>query len=89
MGTARSRSGDVPVREGKRERPEITILRHGRVIFEALELDHIKSTGFNKEVKRLDLPDANWNRYRVHSGADYTHPTNGGGAVRAPGEGRR
>ena len=44
----------------KAERPEITMLSHGLAIFDALqpELDQIESTGFNRELKRLDLPDA-------------------------------
>ena len=57
----------------KAERPEITMLRHGLAIFDALELDQIKSTRFNQELKRLDLPDAKWTRYRGPSGIEYAH----------------
>lgn len=58
----------------KAERPEITMIWHGLVIFETLELDQIKSTQFNRELLRLDLPDARWTRYRGPSGTDYAHP---------------
>ena len=58
----------------KAERPEIAMLRHGLAIFDALELDQIKSTRFNQELKRLDLPDARWTRYRGPSGIEYAHP---------------
>jgi len=56
------------------ERPEIVMVRHGLVIFDALEIDPIRSTRFNQELKRLDLPDARWTRYRGPSGTDYAHP---------------
>jgi hypothetical protein len=57
----------------KSERPEITMVRHGLVIFEALGLDQIGSVRFNRELKRLDLPDAKWTRYRGPSGGEYAH----------------
>jgi hypothetical protein len=57
----------------KSERPEITMVRHGLVIFEALGLDQIGSVRFNKELRRLDLPDAKWTRYRGSSGGEYAH----------------
>jgi hypothetical protein len=50
------------------ERPQITILRHGLAIFEALGVDQIYSRTFNRELKQLDLPDARWTRYRGASG---------------------
>src|SRR5262249_39250180 len=56
------------------ERPEITIIRHGLVIFDALGVDQIGSIGFNKELRQLDLPDARWIRYRGASGMEYAHP---------------
>jgi hypothetical protein len=60
----------------KAERPQITMLRHGLAIFDALEpeLDQIKSTLFNQELKRLDVPDARWTRYCGPGGTDYAHP---------------
>jgi Protein of unknown function (DUF3631) len=58
----------------KAKRPHIAILRHGLEIFSALELEQIASTKFNKELRRLDLPDARWTRYRGANGADYPHP---------------
>src|SRR5262249_32219437 len=58
----------------KAERPHVTIVRHGLAIFEALELDQISSVRFNKELRRLDLPDAKWTHYRGPKGADYPHP---------------
>ena len=58
----------------KSERPELTVVRHGLVIFEAFGFEEIGSVRFNRELKRLDLPDAKWTRYRGPSGTDYTHP---------------
>ena len=60
----------------KAERPEIAMIRHGLELFDILEpeLDQIKSTRFNQELKRLDLSDARWTRYRGPSGMDYAHP---------------
>lgn len=58
----------------KAERPQITMIRHGLVIFETLDLDQIGSVQFNKELRQLDLPDAKWTRYRGPSGTDYAHP---------------
>jgi hypothetical protein len=58
------------------ERPEIVMLRHGLLIFETLGVDTIKSTLFNRELKRLDLPDAKlWVRYCGASGLEgFPHP---------------
>jgi Protein of unknown function (DUF3631) len=58
----------------KAERPQIIIIRHGLLIFDVFELDQISSVRFNRELLRLDLPDARWNQYRGASGADYAHP---------------
>jgi hypothetical protein len=58
----------------KAERPQITLLRHGLAVFDAHALDQIRSTRFNQELKRLDLPDARWTRYRGPSGTEYAHP---------------
>jgi hypothetical protein len=58
----------------KAERPKIIMIRHGLVIFDAFELEQIGSVQFNREVRRLDLPDARWNQYRGASGADTAHP---------------
>jgi hypothetical protein len=56
------------------ERPQITMIRHGLAIFEILEQELIESVRFNRELKRLDLPDAKWTRYRGASGTDHAHP---------------
>jgi Protein of unknown function (DUF3631) len=56
------------------ERPHITMVPHGLAIFDALEIDQIGTVQFNRELKRLDLPDAKWTRYRGASGMDYPHP---------------
>jgi len=59
------------------ERPQITMVRHGLdAIFDTKsdELGQIDSHDFNKELRRLDLPDAKWTRYRGPSGTEYTHP---------------
>jgi hypothetical protein len=53
--------------------PQYIIVRHGIVIFEALGVELIGSVRFNVELKRLDLPDARWTRYRGASGHDYAH----------------
>jgi hypothetical protein len=54
----------------KAERPQITMIRHGLAIFDALELDEIGSVRFNRELRRLDLPEARWTRYRGPGGTD-------------------
>ena len=64
----------VLLEQQKAESPEVVILRHGLVIFDTIELERIKSTEFNKELRRLDLPDANWNRYRGPGGDETAHP---------------
>ncbi len=64
----------VLLEQQKAESPEVVIRRHGLVIFEMLELERIKSTEFNKELRKLDLPDANWNRYRGPGGDEIAHP---------------
>jgi len=56
------------------ERPQIVLIRHGLLIFEIYDLDQIGSVQFNKELPRLDLPDARWTQYRGASGTDYLHP---------------
>jgi Protein of unknown function (DUF3631) len=60
----------------KAERPEIVMIRHGLVIFDtgSDELGQIDTHDFNREIKRLDLPDAMWMRYRGASGTDYARP---------------
>jgi hypothetical protein len=50
------------------------MVRHGLAIFAALGVDQIASIQFNRELKRLDLPDAKWTRYRGASNLDYPHP---------------
>jgi hypothetical protein len=55
------------------ERPQIVLIRHG-LIFEIYDLDQIGSVQFNKELLRLDLPDARWTQYRSASGTDHLHP---------------
>jgi hypothetical protein len=57
----------------KAEHPKVVILRHGLVIFEALELERMPSLRMNKELRRLDLANANWNRYRGPSGGEHVH----------------
>jgi hypothetical protein len=58
------------------EQPKVKILRHGLMIFEALELERIPSLRMNKELRRLDVPDATWNAYRGPSGGEHIHPLN-------------
>jgi len=55
------------------ERPEITIIRHGLAIFERRGVDQIEYLEFNRELRRLDLPDAQWTRYRGPAGFDLAH----------------
>ena len=56
------------------EHPHLVMIRHGLLIFDALGLEQMRSVRFNKELLRLDLPDARWSRYCGASGADYAHP---------------
>ena len=56
------------------ERPEILIIRHGLAIFERLGVGQIDYWDFNRELKRLDLSDARWTRYRGPAGCDFAHP---------------
>jgi hypothetical protein len=51
----------------------VMILRHILMIMDTLELDLIKSTVVNRELLRLDLPEARWNRYRGPGGGEYAH----------------
>jgi hypothetical protein len=60
--------------KAKAERPQIVLIRHGLAIFDMLEISAIKATRFHQELKRLDLPDARWTRYRGPSGMDTEHP---------------
>jgi hypothetical protein len=64
----------VLLEQERAERPQIVLIRHGLLIFEIYELDQIGSVQFNKELLRLDLPDARWTQYRGASGTDYMHP---------------
>jgi hypothetical protein len=58
----------------KAERPKVLILQHALVIIDMLELDPIPSRTVNKELRRLDLPEARWNRYRGPGGGEFAHP---------------
>jgi hypothetical protein len=58
----------------KAERPQVLILRHGLEIFERLGVEQISSIEFNKELRKLDLPDARWTRYCGPSGLEFAHP---------------
>jgi Protein of unknown function (DUF3631) len=58
----------------KAELPEVLILRHTLVIIDTLELDPIPSRVVNRELLRLDLPEAQWRRYRGPGGGEYAHP---------------
>jgi Protein of unknown function (DUF3631) len=58
----------------KAERPEIVFIKHGLAIFDLLEIDVIRTTDFDYQLKHLDLPDARWTRYRGPSGIDREHP---------------
>jgi hypothetical protein len=60
----------------KAELPQHILVRHGLLIFAVLEPedDQIGTVLFNQELKRLDLPDAMWGRYRGPDGAEIAHP---------------
>src|SRR5262249_6943652 len=58
----------------KAEDPTILILRHGIIVCETLEVDRIGTIQLNKELRKLDLPDWDWNRYRGLGGSDPPHP---------------
>jgi hypothetical protein len=64
--------------KARAERPEIMFIRHGLAVCDLLGLDQptdpIGSIQLNHGLKRLDLPDARWTRYRGPSGTDYAHP---------------
>jgi hypothetical protein len=53
------------------------IIKHGLAIFDAAGLtkssDVISTLVFNRELLRLDLPDANWSQYRGPGGMSYAH----------------
>jgi len=71
----RARAAVMALLEKERtERPQMILIRHGLLIFDVYELDQISSTRFNKELRRLDLPNARWTQYRGASGADHPHP---------------
>jgi Protein of unknown function (DUF3631) len=53
--------------------PEVVILRHGIAIFEMLDVERVKTMEFDKELHRLDLPDADWRRYRGPGGDEDEH----------------
>ena len=48
----------ILLEEEKAEQPKILILRHTLIIMDMLELDPIPSRTVNKELRRLDLPEA-------------------------------
>jgi Protein of unknown function (DUF3631) len=56
------------------EDPEIVILRHGLVIFDLLEAERVKTTEFDKELRKLDFPEMDWRRYRGLGGDENEHP---------------
>jgi Protein of unknown function (DUF3631) len=62
----------------KAEQPHYLIVKHGLATFDALGLeqatDVVSTTLFNSELRRLDLPDAFWSRYRGAGGRAFPHP---------------
>jgi hypothetical protein len=60
------------------EKPHYLIVKHGLAIFDAAGLtkatDVMSTVQFNRELRLLDLPDANWSRYRGPGGMGYPHP---------------
>src|SRR5262249_10470066 len=62
----------------KAEQPDYLIVKHGLPIFDAAGLerasDVFSTPQFNRELRRLDLPDARWSRYRGAGGMAYPHP---------------
>jgi len=58
----------------KAERPFVLILRHILVVIDQLELDPVPTLAVNRELRRLPLPDAQWDRYRGPEGDDAPHP---------------
>jgi Protein of unknown function (DUF3631) len=58
----------------KAEHPKMLILHHTLIIIDMLGLDPIPSRAVNKELRRLDLPEARWNRYRGPGGGESMHP---------------
>jgi hypothetical protein len=71
---AREAMLDLLARE-RVERPELVMVRHGLETFGMRhEADPIRSSEFNKELLRLDLPDAHWDRYCGPSGVARARP---------------
>jgi hypothetical protein len=56
------------------EDPAIVILRHGLAIFDLLEAERVKTTEFDKELRKLDRPEMDWSRYRGLGGDQTEHP---------------
>ena len=58
--------------------PHYLIVKHGLIIFDNAGLteaeDVIETTQFNRELRLLDLPDADWGQYRGAGGMAYPHP---------------
>src|SRR5262249_21061181 len=69
-----SEAFEFQLKKEKAERPEIMMIQHGLAIFDALGVNVIRTTRFNRELKQLDLPDAKWTRYRGPSGTEHAHP---------------
>jgi Protein of unknown function (DUF3631) len=70
----RARAALMALLEQQRvEDPAIVILRHGLAIFDMLELTRVKTTEFDKELRRLDEPGGNWRRYCGPGGDESEH----------------
>jgi hypothetical protein len=54
--------------------PKVLILQHTLLIIDMLELDPIPSHTVNRELLRLDLPEARWHRFRGAGGGEHAHP---------------
>jgi Protein of unknown function (DUF3631) len=64
----------ILLEQQRAEDPVVVILRHGLAIFDMLEIERIKTTEFDKELRRLDEPGMDWSRYRGMGGDENEHP---------------
>jgi hypothetical protein len=68
----------VLLEQRQAQTPAVIMLRHCAAICDMLELERVRGTELDRELRRLDLPDASWNRYRGPGGDEHEHPITAG-----------
>jgi len=63
----------VLLEQREAERPGVVLLWHGLEIFKTLELERIKTSVFDAELRKLDMPGMDWRRYRGPGGDEIEH----------------